>query len=168
MKENLTKKSFSGNMSWASNFYYAPIVFDGKKANLKEIYPQFSFDELEYQTTEHLYQALKTTNDDDKELIRLSKTPGLSKKNGKNVFLRMDWDYVKLDAMRLSLFLKFHQNPDLLIKLLQTNNEPLIEYNSWGDTYWGVCIKTKKGENWLGRLLMELRTHTKLSINIDF
>jgi ribA/ribD-fused uncharacterized protein len=162
------QKSFSGDMEWASNFYDAPIIFDGEKNRLQEIYPQFQFDALKYRSTEHLFQALKATNHDDKELVRLSQNPAMSKKNGKKIFMRMDWPYVKQDAMRVALFLKFTQHPDLLIKLLQTDNDPLVEYNSWGDTYWGVCTKTGKGENWLGRLLMELRAHARLMLNIDF
>ena len=167
MNATITKKAFDGEMAWASNFYEgAPIIFDGSKDNLQEIYTQFKFDGLEYPTTEHLFQALKATNDTDKESVRLCATPGQSKKKGRQIFIRLDWDHVKYDAMRLALFLKFSQHQDLLIKLLETNNESLVEYNSWGDKFWGVCDKTGKGENWLGRLLMELRSHSRLVLRI--
>jgi len=154
--------AFSGDMEWASNFYSAPIIFDGKINNLEEIYPQFDFDGLEYPTSEHLFQSLKTTNASERNFIRLSPTPGQSKKNGKTVFLRTDWESVKVDAMRVTLYLKFYQNPYLLEKLLKTENESLVEMNYWNDTFWGIYIKTGKGKNWLGRLLMELRANLKL------
>jgi predicted NAD-dependent protein-ADP-ribosyltransferase YbiA (DUF1768 family) len=31
----------------------------------------------------------------------------------------------------------------------------LIEENTWGDTFWGIC--KGQGENHLGRLLMQIR-----------
>jgi hypothetical protein len=40
-------------------------------------------------------------------------------------------------------------------KLLATEYVELIEGNNWGDTFFGVC--NGEGENWLGRLLMNLR-----------
>lgn len=159
--------TFSGEMSWASNFYDAPIVFDDTKHNLRDIFKQFKFDTLEYPSSEYLYQALKATNETDKELIRTSPTSGKAKKNGRKIMPRMDWDYVKVDAMRLCLYLKFYQHPDLMIKLLETGNKPLIEYNDWNDTFWGVCVNSEKGENWLGRLLMDLRNHIKMIVQLD-
>ena len=47
------------------------------------------------------------------------------------------------------------------MKLLATGEEELIEGNYWHDTCWGVCNCAKcgdKGENRLGKLLMEVRT----------
>jgi hypothetical protein len=40
-------------------------------------------------------------------------------------------------------------------KLIGTGAAMLIEGNTWGDTYWGVC--NGEGYNHLGRLLMDLR-----------
>ena len=91
----------------------------------------------------------------------------MSKSLGSKVFSRMDWESVKIDAMRLALYLKFHQNPYLIEKLLKTENEPIVEVNWWNDTFWGVYYKNGKGENWLGRLLMELRLHLKLLWRVE-
>ena len=38
---------------------------------------------------------------------------------------------------------------------MATGNAVLVEKNDWGDTFWGVC--SGKGENYLGRLLMQVR-----------
>jgi predicted NAD-dependent protein-ADP-ribosyltransferase YbiA (DUF1768 family) len=35
----------------------------------------------------------------------------------------------------------------------------LVEYNYWGDLYWGVC--RGEGENHLGRILMEIRSEIR-------
>jgi hypothetical protein len=50
--------------------------------------------------------------------------------------------------------LKF-QNPGLKAKLLATGNQELIEGNTWGDCYWGVC--EGNGQNHLGKILMQVR-----------
>lgn len=159
------EEAFRGDMAWASNMYEVPITFDDTKHNLREIFPQFKFDGLEYPSSEHLYQSLKATNEEDKELIRTAPNSHHSKQLARTIFCRVDWDSVKVEAMRLSLYLKFYQHPDLLLKLIETGRTPLIETNWWGDKFWGVCNGV--GENWLGRLLMELRTHSKLLLRVD-
>lgn len=40
-------------------------------------------------------------------------------------------------------------------RLLETGDAMLIEGNTWGDTFWGVC--NGQGLNVLGNLLMEIR-----------
>ena len=47
------------------------------------------------------------------------------------------------------------QNPELGNKLLETGNQELVEGNTWGDIFWGVC--NGKGQNWLGKILMMVR-----------
>jgi predicted NAD-dependent protein-ADP-ribosyltransferase YbiA (DUF1768 family) len=57
--------------------------------------------------------------------------------------------------MRECLVAKFGQNPELMQLLKDTGDSILIEGNSWGDQFWGVCNSV--GKNWLGKLLMEIR-----------
>ena len=40
-------------------------------------------------------------------------------------------------------------------KIVDTEDMELIEGNSWGDTFWGVCDGV--GENNLGKVLMRVR-----------
>ena len=80
---------------------------------------------------------------------------GQAKRLGKRVELRPDWEDVKIDIMRQVLKSKFTQNPELKAKLIATGDAELIEGNNWNDRFWGVC--NGKGQNHLGRLLMELR-----------
>ena len=56
--------------------------------------------------------------------------------------------------MERILRVKF-SSPDLKEKLLSTGDRYLVEGNSWGDVYWGVC--GGKGINMLGKLLMQIR-----------
>lgn len=54
---------------------------------------------------------------------------------------------------------KFY-DPDLNAKLQETGDAELIEGNYWGDRFWGVCDGV--GENHLGKLLMRVRSETRL------
>jgi predicted NAD-dependent protein-ADP-ribosyltransferase YbiA (DUF1768 family) len=67
--------------------------------------------------------------------------------------IRSDWDEVKVEVMRALVRIKF--STDLQPHLLSTGEAELVEGNWWGDQFWGVC--DGKGENWLGRILMETR-----------
>jgi predicted NAD-dependent protein-ADP-ribosyltransferase YbiA (DUF1768 family) len=42
-------------------------------------------------------------------------------------------------------------------KLLSTGDIVLEEGNTWGDEYWGINLKTGKGKNNLGKLIMQIR-----------
>lgn len=115
-------------------------------------------------SSEHFFQACKTFDKQHQQLIINSPTPGEAKKNGKIVTLRPDWEGVKIHMMRVTLYLKFNQHPNLLKKLVNTGEEILVETNTWHDNIWGQCMCSKcskiVGQNWLGKLLMELRTKT--------
>ena len=50
-----------------------------------------------------------------------------------------------------------HRRISDLPQLLDTGDQELVEYNTWGDTYWGVCTRIRQGQNWLGKILMEVR-----------
>lgn len=50
--------------------------------------------------------------------------------------------------------------PYLREKLLATGDAELVEGNTWGDRFWGVCNGV--GQNWLGRLLMQVRDEIKV------
>jgi ribA/ribD-fused uncharacterized protein len=91
-------------------------------------------------------------------------TPGQSKKRGRNVTLRDNWDSIeRFAAMRSTVGAKFLGNRDLAKKLLDTGDCELVEANEWHDQVWGDCYCgepqcEEDGQNHLGKLLMELRT----------
>ena len=47
-------------------------------------------------------------------------------------------------------------------KLLLTCDAHLEEGNWWFDLFWGVDIKTREGENNLGKIIMKVRNELKL------
>lgn len=133
--------------------------FYGKYRFLSNFYPcKITYYDREYPSVEHAYQAHKTDDENLKEIIRLSKTPGEAKRLGKNAKLKKHWDSVKVLTMLELVRLKF-ANPELKAKLLETGTKELVEGNTWGDTFWGVCNNV--GQNMLGRILMTVREEIK-------
>jgi len=118
----------------------------------------------EWPSTEHYYQAAKTTDPEMQEKIRLAVNPGLTKKMGKNLSVREDWDEFRVEVMRKALDMKFSQHADLRNQLIETGDAELVEGTYWHDVFWGICTCAKhngEGENMLGKMLMELRDKLK-------
>lgn len=130
--------NFTGKYRFLSNFWPARVWLDG----------------AEYRTVEHAYQAAKTFDGVTRRRIAAAASPGDAKRLGQKAPLREDWEEVKLDIMEGLLRQKFVVS-GLREQLIATGNEDLVEGNTWGDCFWGVC--RGKGENHLGRLLMEIR-----------
>lgn len=72
---------------------------------------------------------------------------------------RPDWNKVKKRIMANILDIKF-SDPVLRQLLDDTGDAEIIEGNSWGDTYWGVCRGV--GQNNLGKILMNIRTMNRM------
>lgn len=134
---------FRRDYAFLSNFYHSPFIFA----------------DLTYPTNEHYFQAFKADTDALHMYVLRSKTPSEAKSRGRKIKIRPDWNLIRNDVMKIGLFNKFVQNKELYDKLLYTGDAELIESNTWGDTYWGVCNGI--GENWLGKLLMEVRDEIK-------
>ena len=131
---------FRGKYAFLSNFYEAPITIEGRR----------------FRCVEAAFQAAKCPQR-AKEFENLSGSE--AKRLGRKVALRSDWEESKLDIMYQLLAAKFAQHPELAEKLKATSG-PIIEDNTWGDTYWGRC--NSRGQNHLGQLLEQL----KLTLNI--
>lgn len=144
---------FVGPWAFLSNFYAVWIVFEG----------------LSYPSVEHAYQAAKTLDIElRKKLTDPDVTPGQAKRWGERLkkrgLLREDWFDVNIGIMRELLIQKFSKSI-LRRKLLATFGAELIEGNNWHDEFWGICDGAcnngphePNGLNWLGKLLMEVRS----------
>jgi N-glycosidase YbiA len=133
---------FTGENHFLSNFFPASFAWRGKL----------------WATSEHAYQAAKSLDPEVQERIRLLPSPGATKRAGKVIALRPDWEQVKVDIMLEIVFEKFRQNPQLIALLLATGDAELIEGNWWHDRFWGVCpVGSSKGRNELGKILMDIR-----------
>jgi len=131
--------SFTEEYKFLSNFYPSKVKVDG----------------IWYPTAEHAYQASKTLYPHLRKRIANLDSPAKAKKEGQKLKLRENWEENKISIMFWIVLFKFDENKDLKKKLLSTGNAILIEGNTWNDTFWGVC--KGKGENNLGKILMEVR-----------
>ena len=140
----ITRFTQENGFGFLSNFHTSTIYIDGKS----------------YPTVEHAIQAHKTTDPETREIIRKANSPGQAKNLGHAIPMRNDWMEVRIPLMRQFLRKKF-ENPFLRPLLLGTGDAELINENSYNDRFWGICRGI--GENWLGKLLMEVREELKNS-----
>lgn len=135
---------FFGDYRWLSNMVSCEVDLFGNK----------------FKSSEHAYQAMKSTNDIDFVKIKNAKTSRLSKTIANSLPIRSDWDDVKDDYMFITLFSKFTQYP-FSNRLRDTGDRMIVESNTWHDNYWGDCTcddcKNIIGLNKLGRQLMRIR-----------
>jgi hypothetical protein len=151
-------QQFRGAYGYLSNFAECEIEYNG----------------FTYPSTEHAYMAQKSD-----EQVQMGTTPenlkwvdwneycavsgitaGQVKSFSREVELRSDWNEVKLQVMEDVLRIKFSQEP-FKSKLISTGDEVIQEGNYWGDSFWGVDLKTGKGVNHLGKLLMQIRNESR-------
>lgn len=134
--------SFKGKNFFLSNFYSAPVIYNG----------------FRFENNEAAFQAAKCP-ERTSEFCAL--TPKGAKHLGRIVKLRPDWESVKYDVMYEVCLAKFSQHSDLRVKLIATGDAELVEGNTWGDRVWGVCGGV--GENHLGKILMRIRNELRAS-----
>jgi len=137
--------STTGEYGCFSNFSRHEVVIGNKR----------------YKTTEHYFQSQKFAGTDPLYSNKIAKasTPKEAARLGrdkKRKNLRHDWESAKLDVMRKALRAKIEQHEDIKKLLLSTYDEKIIEDSPY-DFFWG-CGDDGSGQNWLGRLWMELRT----------
>lgn len=135
---------FREEYAFLSNFWEAPVTYQG----------------LTYGSNEAAFQAQKCMTEEEK-LPFTEMRPAKSKKAGRRVRLRPDWEEVKVGIMEQIVRAKFTQNEELKWRLIATGEAELVEGNSWHDTCWGVDTKTGEGQNYLGRILMKVRQELK-------
>lgn len=137
-------ESFRDEYKFLSNFQYLekPLTYQG----------------ISYPTVEHFYQAMKSTNVEIHKKVANHPSKGL-KAFSRTYELRDNWEEIKERVMWKGLKHKFlgDDNPTLKRKLQETGDQYIQEGSWWGDKYWGVCLKTGKGSNKLGKMLMKIR-----------
>lgn len=145
-----------GTFFFLSHFYPSPIVIEGER----------------WPTVEHFFQAQKSLDPEFRSAIRNCISPGMAKQLGaapegprkhsaQSWFRkqgrkhRADWREIRLDLMRRADFAKFSQNGPLRELLLATQEAEIVE-DTDSDPFWGSG-PDGEGENWAGRILMEIR-----------
>ena len=132
---------FKGKYDWLSNF--APVEIQSG------IYT--------FPSVEHAYMSEKSNSKEWKSFCsNADNLAGVVKKASYHQTLIPDWHEKKVEIMKGFLIQKFNQEPFKTL-LLQTGNQHIAEGNWWHDCFWGVCLKSNKGENKLGKLIMRIR-----------
>ena len=133
---------FQGTYRWLSNFAECKIILN----------------QYTYNSVEHAYQSAKSNLKSWKEFCSTTNSPAIVKKHSKNIKLSKNWNNIKVNIMRECLLQKYYQEPYKSL-LLKTGNSYIQEGNTWNDAFWGVDLYTNTGQNILGKLIMEIRTH---------
>lgn len=131
---------FDGAYRWLSNFW--PVTIE---------VPAWG---LTFPSVEHAYQAAKCDDPSERVMFTVG-TAGQAKRLGQRVAMRPDFPSQRVAIMDALLKRKFRAGTPLAHQLLATGEAQLVEGNTWGDTFWGVC--NGKGMNQLGVLLMHRR-----------
>jgi ribA/ribD-fused uncharacterized protein len=133
-----TINSFKRENHFLSNFYNAPVKYEG----------------IFYLNNEAAFQSAKVLSKEERLKFETLQ-PNVAKSLGRRVKLRSDWETIKDQVMYDCVKDKFTRHEDLSKKLLDTEDAILVEGNTWKDDYWGVC--NGKGLNKLGHILMKVR-----------
>ena len=144
------------NDGYLSNWYPSPFTVDGKHFVNSEHY--------------FMWKKVMLFEPELEQLILSTKDPKEMKSIGQKVknYNNSEWSAVRYEIMKEALFHKFSQNPKLLNNLMWTGNSGIIEASP-SDRVWGIGItavealmdKPWKGQNLLGKALIETRTRFK-------
>lgn len=134
----------------------------GELSNMARGFP-LSVNDINIQSSELLYQAMRFTNYPDiQKQILSQKNPMRGKLLSRQHidFTRPDWMQYRVRVMKWVLRIKLCQHPETFANiLLMTGDKPIVEYSK-KDPFWGAKLidkSTLAGENVLGRLLMQIR-----------
>ena len=138
--------SFRGDNAFLSNFFEAPVRYDGRQyGNSESAYQAAKFKSPEHDPIREQFET--TTGKEAKQLV----------KRYQIAFRRVDWKQVNLAIMAEIVHAKFTQNKTIRLQLVNSFPHDIIECNTWHDYWWGICKGT--GKNWLGRILMAERMY---------
>jgi len=126
-------------------------------SNMAELGP-VTFQDLEYRSVEAVYQSLKTQDMEKRKSFCEMSGPE-AKKIGRGLRLRPDWDSIKVRAMAAIIAAAYKPGTNRADLLLFTEDASIVEGNTWGDTFWGVC--NGRGRNILGRILEAQRSRLR-------
>lgn len=157
VKENLGTIYFSNNSKQYS--YLSPY---------EKAIP-FVYENRNYKTIQHAFESQKSTDEDFKDLFTLgtetyigdsgskAKQFGSNKKMKELSFvIDESFEENKREILKDVVYKFYEKNNELLTKLKDTGNVPLVYKGIRVDTFMGMNMK-KNGENVFGQLLMELR-----------
>ncbi len=141
--DDKTINGFCGEYQFLSNYYPAKVVRNG----------------LTYGSAEAGYQASKFDSNPQIQKLFTSLSPDDSKTLSRSIPFDANTFYLVDKQIMQQLLISKFSDPSLNQKLKATGSKQLIEFNTWGDIYWGQCIVNGvlTGKNALGQILMTVR-----------
>ena len=139
---------FKDEYRWLSNFVEVEVEWEGRK----------------YNSVEHAYQSAKSLDKEWKRFCRSDVSSGKVKRASRDIEIRDDWEAIKKSVMKNLLTQKFSDERYRSL-LLTTGDTYIIEGNTWGDTFWGVDMKSGEGKNILGEMIMEIRSSIQFELS---
>ena len=137
---------FFGEYRFLSNFHLCDIEVDG----------------IVYPSTEHAYMAMKSSDRNVRLQFSVDAntvlTPKEARALGQKIKIVGNWNDIKVHIMYIVNKAKYTTHLPLKEQLLSTGDRYLEETNWWYDTFWGVDVRTKEGQNNLGKVLMRIRS----------
>ena len=159
---------FKGYYKFLANDARTAFVFSTKNHDIK------LFDGTEISdivsTAEHAYHAMKACNQYDAGLILGLPHADQPRRNGRQMSLRPDWRDIRLEVMECVLRDKFTLGAGSSgwgMKLVATADLELVNETKFKtNLFWGT--HNGKGENNLGKLLMQIREELKSYLPVDW
>ncbi len=124
----------------------------------------FYKDGIYYKTVEHYYQSEKFDDEQIRTKIINCDTPKEASLIGRDRTNKRKEHFkdIKQDVMLIGVLEKFRQNKEILYKLIETRNEPIVE-KTIDEYYWGIG-KDNSGQNNFGKILCHARHLLKQEI----
>ena len=135
---------FTGEYDYLSNRFSCPFIWQG----------------LRYNNAEAAFQSSKCTDMPQRKVFCNCSADKAALK-GRDIAPPSGWENDQITIMESVLIAKFEQNPSLMKRLVETGNTLLVNGSNKKDTFWGVDLYSWKGENHLGKILMEIRDKEK-------
>lgn len=140
------------------------MFFRDEYAFLSNMYPcEIQYKGMTFSCTEAAYQSQKTSVRSEQEKFQ-DYTGPQAKRMGRQLEKDKSFDDRKISIMTELIDIKFDTHPELA-EALKNVSKPIVEDNTWGDTFWGKCAGA--GENHLGKILSRKRLHLIWEENSD-
>lgn len=149
-----------------SNWYEAPFYLAGREYKSTEQYMMYQ-KAITFRRYESSREIMKA--DTAKEAKEIADKNHMPLKESEVAV----WESIKRAVVKRGIRHKFLQNPALISRLLSTGNKVIAKCEK-DDTVWGIGLDIKdparldadawKGDNYLGRILMELRTEFRFNM----
>jgi predicted NAD-dependent protein-ADP-ribosyltransferase YbiA (DUF1768 family) len=125
-------------------------------SNMARLDRPIKYQGINYYSVENFYQAMKIDKSNMALRERFAKlTPAQAKNEAKNLPKRQEFFDKRLEIIEYGLRQKFLQPK--WNKYIKEYKGDIVEYNNWGDEFWGVNIFNNCGENNLGKILMKIK-----------